>query len=578
MHNTPSEAYVIIAVATGHTSNKLIVIDYDNPHAFDLGIAYCIRQHNALFAAETRRGGHLYVFCTNSSIPSQDYKKHDVEIKSDGRYVVGPGSIFIDENGQRHEYKLHKHNTGIPTLTPDEIARMVKHASPSVNIRIGRNTTRKQSSDSPGQRYDDDTRDYLANGHTYREGIRNESMVHACRVMLAYGDAPDTVYDTLYSIAIQSGLSENEVKASLNHQIKNFDPSKMRGGVQYKTDSTLQIAKQVHAHYAWGSESTNTTTQAVLRACITMSKREYGQAKFRVANREIAELASVGRSTANRHLRILVSIGALKLSQNDTTGTSYAQWDRNGLTRLSACYAPTSRDSFFDNESFDFGTVVRSTTKLEENTVPFSKKWIKALQERTGLGHRTLSLYVKLFDNPQPLTIPEIANYLGVTYNVAYYHVGKLLELQLITQDGKCYTAVVNDIRLAKLASIGTMTATARKKRHTYEQFSCRVRLIIQARKKYDPYYVNPHIVNSETSPSNPDPDLHMQSMIDTAYELGGVVDETPVKQPIHNPQDIDHYQTQHAQYQADFARLINEREVKHEQAIRTPRQLKRLE
>jgi DNA-binding MarR family transcriptional regulator len=496
------------AVICGITSKNLIVFDFDTEELADKAYTYCKENHPTTYAVITRRGKHIYIHCTDSSIPSQKFG--NVDIKAHGGYVIGAGSVFIDGNGKHHSYKEHSDNTGtIPTLTPEELTAFIFAVT---GYTLKRTATRSARSNT--ERYDVDTLDYLQHGHNTQEGERNDSLVNACRMMLAFGDDPTYIYNALSPIGIASGLTHNEVDKSLHSTIKSYDASRMSDGKQHKRDNTTKLAEQFMNTYAFQSA----TTKAVLKACITMSYRERGKPYFRVASRELAELAHIGNGTVSRHLKILRDIGILNIRTNQVDGTNYAQWDRDNLITDAV---PISK------KSVENGTI-GLRPRLEDSIVPIST----TLLERSAMGHKTTELYTELLKY-EAFTMSQIAKHFNITYQSARYHVSKLVENNLIQKEGKHYTAVVNDIALAELTERGQDSAERRKRRHTDEQFKARVYIIIehqeQKRKqlRQQARQVKPDVVEAEPQ-AHPVKVDYDQELINIMVELGGQLEEMP--------------------------------------------------
>lgn len=556
-----------IAVATGHTS-KGYVIDIDDPELADRAIYQCIEQFGHIFAVQTRRGVHIYFHTTDNSIPSQKFDGHNIEIKGDGCYVVGLGSIFRDTDGREYNYTAHSRNTGTPTLTPDQLAEFIYSLDNRITLK--RKNDRHYHKKQRSNRYDATTQDYLDNGHSYPEGTRHDGYVNACRSMLAYGDDPDYVYNTLYPIAVASGHKHNEVHSALQSTIDSFDPSKMSGGKLHVKDTDLSLAKELLSSYHW-SKPYNETTRAVLKACIEMAKREYGKPKFRVASREIAELAHVSRNTASRHLHLLATetitrkirrqpkqteiqteteeiepLGILTLSIDPATGTQYAQWNREKLTELTRLRLVTHPNGMrgyrfvdIDAKSVENGTVVRSTI-LEVNTVTQStKKMLKLLQERTALGHKTLQLWLWLHKQSKALNMRDIAEKTGLTYQSARHQVKKLIGLKLVEKQGKLYGATVNDIEILNMLENARQSEQKRIECHEKEQLQDRVRLIINARRRNDIYYPG-HI---KKQPKQPE--------IQTDMALSTHITDMP--ENVEHIADMQYERELFSQLQADF-------------------------
>ena len=100
-----------IGVVCGVTSNNLIVIDLDDESLYKDWEDY------NTFTVKTRRGYHLYFNHTENKIINGnkfiDNKNRHIDVKLDGGYVVGAGSIHPDT---KQEYKIVK---DVPILTTD---------------------------------------------------------------------------------------------------------------------------------------------------------------------------------------------------------------------------------------------------------------------------------------------------------------------------------------------------------------------------------------------------------------------------------------------------------------------------
>lgn len=94
-----------VATICGETSNNLFVVDLDAESLYDDFKKY----HNKTFIVKTGKGYHFYFQYEGFPPPNKqmnDNRFRHVDIKSQGGYVVAPGSYVIPTEDKKHQYTV----------------------------------------------------------------------------------------------------------------------------------------------------------------------------------------------------------------------------------------------------------------------------------------------------------------------------------------------------------------------------------------------------------------------------------------------------------------------------------------
>ena len=86
-----------IAIVCGKISGNLVVVDLDDKTLYDLFSEY----HDKTFIVKTGKQGHHIYFKTAEPVPSTKMDDKDgrhIDIQSEGKYVVAPGSVHPNGN------------------------------------------------------------------------------------------------------------------------------------------------------------------------------------------------------------------------------------------------------------------------------------------------------------------------------------------------------------------------------------------------------------------------------------------------------------------------------------------------
>lgn len=513
---TKAPVAVNLAILCGRNSNNLAVIDCDTKAYFNLLVTKCIQMTGQVFAVHTRKGGHLYFHCKGFNLKTQHYTELRFDIQAEDAYVVAPGSVYHDVDEKHgidewHHYRPHSLSSFPPTVTFDQIQSLVPDATLE---KIDNNT---RTSTRPRRKY-----------QAYVEGGRNNALFgELCELLgTTYNQTQDIATtkqiverifeEEIRPKAVQSGLTPKEIDNTYKSAVNRFNPGKMT----HNRLSDIALAKQLLAQHDWTTTDgirQNASTQAVFRACIIMAQREHGKPEFRVANREISNLAQLSVSTTNKHLKILEQCQLIEFVRikDRRTKTTFARLNRKGieghLTRLAACCAPTSHGSFSsnsDNNDLCGNRTLGQSPRLHEVVsvrISHTPTKEQLLAERTALGHRTADLYQWLIAQDTPLQVSQIVAGYGMSRDSINYHIRKLKKAQLVEHNEieQTYKATADDQQIDHVLSgnaeisprnepyarTDTRTAeevyTDRETRHDRDTFTYRVGLMIGAIKKF---------------------------------------------------------------------------------------------
>lgn len=112
-----------IGVVCGNSSGNLVVIDFDREEVFKLFFPNVVEERRTWVVKTPRPGIHVY-FRTDKPIRSRRYSEVNIDVKSEGGYVLAPPSIH--PNGEKYVFLVPPEEADIPTIKSDDFFEMIE--------------------------------------------------------------------------------------------------------------------------------------------------------------------------------------------------------------------------------------------------------------------------------------------------------------------------------------------------------------------------------------------------------------------------------------------------------------------
>ena len=426
-----------IAVIMGRTSGNLFVVDCESPDSFKYHLGETAARNIPVFAAKTARGGHLYFKMKEGIVQPmgagtmEKFGFNQVEIRGgSSQYVITPPSIH--DTGVKYEWCGAA--TEIPTVTKAQVDWL------PISIK---------------SRWHTDTEDYLASGHVYPEGCRNDSLYRTAHDMAFRGENRNVIHHRLQSIATNSGLQHREVPRTIENGIRNGQQKS--GQVKLNIHDGLTI---FCAEYNGWTGRTGNTDRAVFEALIQRSKRDNrGKGYFRATMREIAELAKVTAKTAHASLHRLADAGFIE-RVNDVSKGQSSCW------KFSEEIIRQSKEKLRNSQNYHTnGVAYKRHTGVVITQNP--------LAERKALG-KTAARVLNYLQQVGKTSAQEIADALNLSIHQVYRALSKakLRAHSLIEQVKHGVWGICKHIKrtLSELTDAGQIAGSARRDHHKQER------------------------------------------------------------------------------------------------------------
>jgi hypothetical protein len=173
-----------IAVMCGRTSENLFVIDCESRGAFLYHMNKLCERKIPLWAAQTARGGHIYLQATAGEV--QNIKSgilNETEIKGCNGYVMAPPSIH--PSGAIYQWLVREGQTP-PKINSKQVNWLQDTRGNLTQLEIIPNPKTERGAwsmtmISPASNLSNSTREFIKAGHYISQGTRNNRLFRAAR-------------------------------------------------------------------------------------------------------------------------------------------------------------------------------------------------------------------------------------------------------------------------------------------------------------------------------------------------------------------------------------------------------------
>jgi hypothetical protein len=314
-----------IAVICGKTSGNLFVIDCETKESFKQNIAELRKRSIPLWAAESARGGHLYLRCPEGEVANIDHGTiPNIEIKGCRRYVLAPPSLH--PSGTTYQW-IAQEGEQPPSVELAEIDWLTDANGPKITLKLDQPRSRKRSAQQhePYSPLSRSTQDYLENGHTTPTGNRNSRLFRAACDLAGNQRSYHEAYTRLAPIAQRSGLNENEIRNTVQSAYsKHREPSRPHPnadarGNQLRKTSNWQYALAFTQQHEWTGRTGNSDRTTMLALVERARYDNTTHGTFRASVRELSTIARLGTNTIQKTLKRLQTENIIKHTGYDTT-------------------------------------------------------------------------------------------------------------------------------------------------------------------------------------------------------------------------------------------------------------------
>lgn len=448
-----------IAVVCGFAG--LFVIDCESQDALHHHAHEMKARNLPVYAIKTARGGHIYARVEGVPLSIPQGEMMHAEIRGAGAYVVGEGSM----HPSGAQYDVHPlSNTDAPPLVEAAAINWLKDkAGAPLRLVVQRKRARV-----------DAYRAYLDNGHAIAEGARNESLFRAAVSARQAGIGETTAAASLTTPALASGLSAEEVQATI--------ASAYRGQVtQGQRARKIEHLCSVAGAYPWQARTRDTDRRVWLALVERYRQDALGRPEFHASTRTLADIAGISHPAAIRALqRMTTAYGLLERaaygSKRSATATEYRftarAWDKN------------------------LGHPVTTRTKSYKTACSGNTVSQTPIAEKSALGLTGALIYDTLLRARAALTVQELAQAIGAIVRTVYRALkpqAPLIRFGLVVMhDGRParYSAIPHTQRQLHEAVIvptdTDMKIAARAARHEEERAAHLLGLVVHWRLNHD--------------------------------------------------------------------------------------------
>jgi hypothetical protein len=428
-----------VAIMCGKTSDNLFIIDCETLEAFNHHLLQMRQRQIPLWAVKTARGGHIYLRCKEGEVANIDSGVvPNTEIKGCRRYVLAPPSVH--PNGDVYQWIAQEGHTP-PSIKLEAIDWLQDNSGTKISLRLDQpkrkntdNSTMPTKNRQPYYPLSKATQDYLTNGHLLSEGSRNNRLFSAACDLAGNNHSYEDTYQQLVPIAQNSGLTEHEVKRTIDSAFSQHrTPAKPQ---QTQKTARREDWKQAFCYaqsQKWETRCGNTdqTVFIALAERAKVSINEHGV--FRASIREIAQIARVSTKTAQKALkRLQITSPPLifKVGSDKTSDASLWRFSNHILTTI-------------ESKS----NTLESPPHWQSNSVVLSNSDIL---ERGALGRVGWLLYQFLLSSDCALMPKRIAEGSGLKLHQVSYYLPRLRDCGLVERlpDGWKAMQVTSDVLL----------------------------------------------------------------------------------------------------------------------------------
>jgi hypothetical protein len=316
---------VNLAVMVGKTSRNLFVLDCETEETFAFSINQMQKRHIPIWAVQTARGGHLWLFSADGEVHNiRAGTIAGVEVRGSNCYVLCPPSLH--PSGVFYHWSLGE-SAAPPAVSLAQINWFTDTAGYPITLKANRRRTSTPSSqarlrvehlasrlklpvDGRLLKLSNRTLDYLETGDSIPEGTRNNRLYQAARDLNGCGFNQHEADHLLTPLAQTSGLSSQEIALTLTSAYSRpATPSRPQ------TPNSFSPRPQTWLHalaYIQSKRWTGRTGSTDYRVALALVERAKmgsdSHGVFRASERELATMARVGsRNTARKSLKRLQS-------------------------------------------------------------------------------------------------------------------------------------------------------------------------------------------------------------------------------------------------------------------------------
>jgi hypothetical protein len=396
------------------------------------------------------------------------------ELRCDNQYIVVPESKFRDEHGEIHSYAWDERTCdSVPEVTPEQLQAILARLGHVVTVEVKQSGKRKSNSTSPLYL---STLDYLANGHTFPEGTRNDRLYQAAVDMAANGYTYERTYEMLAPIALQSGEIQRKVSSTIQSAFSK--PRTSYKQVDNPRHPHVDMAYRFVQEYTWHGRSAS-TDRMVFLALLQCAARGMGKhGVYRGTIREIMELARLNSyHTILKSLKRMVDANMIV----DARGTDTHGYHTRRYYHTNKHGDVIERQWNTSQRLWRFGDRVLHTPPCQKcNTYPI-RFWENTVAlsagsdatERQALGLSGTLIYRTLLDSDSGHTTRQLNEITGFTLSQGRRAVDRLSQYALVTyklieRNAKLWFGVPKTLdELQREVAIPTGAADAARARRT---------------------------------------------------------------------------------------------------------------
>lgn len=504
-----------IAIMCGKTSGNLFVIDCETQEALQTNIA-ALRQRNIpLWAARTRRGGHIYLRAREGEVENiHSGTLADQEIKGRDGYVLAPPSLH--PSGARYQW-MHREGEQPPLVSIREIDWL--RAKDGTPVYLQATRIPQQREILPAQKYfakpeplTRKTRDYLLNGSTVPTGERNNRLFAAACDLAGNGYSQEQALQMLKSQAQASGLAQQEIHSTIQSAFSKTRSPAKRSQDGHSVSYAWQEALAFAMHCSWNGRS-NHSARTLFLALIERARLSSNEKHvFRASIRELSQMSRLGTATVQRLLR---------------------QFRAYPMPFLFHCgYDKRSTASLWRFSDYVLSQGRQQISKMD--TAPLTPPWLSSsvsvflteAAERDALGLGGVFVYRFLLSSEYPLRRSELAQASGLSLHQVDYAIRKLVAHGLVHRSPQGYRVVnLGSTQALEQHVPGRGLGLARRLRYVLERqrFVGRILFDARLRAEGDRFVQANCFVWRAPLERIPD-DCRHDSLITLGLELGAVV------------------------------------------------------
>lgn len=503
-----------IAVMCGRTSGNLFVIDCETEEALRHHINQLKEKQIPLWAAETGRGGHIYLRCADGEVKNIDSGVlKDSEIKGQSRYVIAPPSLH--PSGKQYKW-IARESDSIPTVHAEQIDWLQTKSGQSISLVTTKQKTKPGHIDN---RLSQSTKRYLEEGCTTPIGERNNTLFRAACDLAGNNYNREETEALLIPIAEASGLPRGEIRQTIYSAHSRYRKAAKPVLRNQPKNLEWKYAENFALNRTW--QGRNSSSQKTLFLAFVERAKVDSDANgcFRASIRELAILGKMGTATVQRTLNsltdpknpLIIRVGHHKES-------------RAGLWKFAAGVIDVGKQLNLDTLQGHPPWKGDNVSILDSSDVA----------ERGALGQMGLYFYRLMCSLPAPMMPKQLVEHVNLKLHQVKYLLKKLERFALVERVENGWSAVkVAASEFDQIAVDAGTVGKGRKRRDCYarERAVFASRALYFARLNYEGRVYSQAVETYRTSVLQEldiPTECKQNSLIALCYELGGslVLDE----------------------------------------------------